>query len=99
MTQDTTAPVPRERGLYEKHLQTVLLAVATAAILGCFRFLWSLNATVTEVQQQIHERTVDMNQMQQGINDMRLDMQTTKAGVQDVRERMIRVEIETQKTP
>lgn len=99
MTQDTTATPPREPGLYERHAQTVLLAIATAAILGCFKFLWSLNATVTKVQEQIYERTVDMDKIQNGVNELRLDMQTTKSSVQDVRERMIRVEIETNKSP
>lgn len=92
----TTAPVPRETSLYEKHAQTILMAIATSAIIGCFTFLWNLNKTVTQIQGDNDKRTIRIDQVQQSVNELRLDVQTTKATVQDVRERMIRVEV-TQK--
>lgn len=95
-TQNATDQVP-ERGLYEKHTQTVLMSIATAAILGCFTFLWNLNKTVTQIQGDNDKRGIRVEQVQHGVNELRLDMQATKAGVQDLRERMIRVEIETKK--
>lgn len=88
---DTTLK-PREPGLYEKHAQTILLGITTAAILGCFRFLWGLSITVTQMQEQNMQRTIRIDNVQQSVNELQLDMKTTKAGVQDVRERMIRVE-------
>lgn len=97
-TQNATAQ-GHDRALYEKHAQTILLAIATAAIIGCFTFLWNLNATVTQIQGENDKRTIRIDQVQNGVNELRMDMQTTKAGVQDVRERLIRVEIETKKAP
>lgn len=85
---------PRDRGLYEKHLQTILLGITTAAILGCFKFLWALSITVGQMQEQNLERTNRINEVKQGLNELRLDLQGTRAGVQDVRERLIRVELE-----
>jgi hypothetical protein len=97
MADNTTPTAPREPGLYERHTQTILMAVATAAIIGCFTFLWNLNETVTEIRGDNSKRSLMIDQVQKSVNDLRLDMNTTKLGVQDVRERMIRVEIETQK--
>jgi septal ring factor EnvC (AmiA/AmiB activator) len=93
MTNPTPAPAPKEMGLYEKHAQTILMAIATSAIIGCFTFLWNLNKTVTQIQGDNDKRTIRIDQVQQSVNALQLDMKDTKATVQDVRERMIRVEV------
>lgn len=93
MSHNTTPPpATRQISLYEKHAQTILLGITTAAIVGCFTSLNSLNITVTKVQEQIHERTKDIDKLQNGVNDVRLDQKETKGDIKDVRERVIRLE-------
>jgi hypothetical protein len=95
MTQ-TQPSGPREPGLYEKHTQTILMSIATAAILGCFTFLWNLNETVTEIRGENARRSMMIDDVNGKVNNLQLDMKATRDAVQDVRERMIRVEM-TQK--
>lgn len=97
MSDNTT--MPRPTGLYEKHAQTILLGVITAAIIGCFTFLWQLNGTVFQVKEQLYERTKDIDRLQIGVNEVRLDSKETKSDIKDVRERVIRLEERNDKTP
>lgn len=82
----------QQTGKKENHIQTVLLSLITAAIIGCFSFLWNLNGTVAKMQEQNFNRTQRIDDVQQGVNELRLDMKDTKKSVQDVSERLVRVE-------
>lgn len=64
---------------------TFLLSILSAALIGCFAFLWNLNATVTKQEQQYYEVSRMMDELRIKINNMQLD-------VRDVRERLIRLE-------
>lgn len=78
----------------EKHVQTIFLGITSAAIIGCFKFLWSLNITVAKMQERDISRTSQIEAVQTSVNELRLDVKTTKHDVQDVKERVIKLERE-----
>lgn len=75
----------KEQNDIYKKIQTILQSLITAALIGCFKFLWDLNATVASMKSESASRATIVNNVQQGINNLQMDMQ-------DVRGRVIRLE-------
>lgn len=74
----------------EKHAQTFLLSLLTAATLGCFAFLWKVNGNIIVLQQQSVEGNTDRQRMQSSLNDANIRLV-------DVRERVVRLEANSKK--
>lgn len=75
----------RTKSILEKHVQTILLSLITAATIGAFTFLWELNATVASLKTTSDDRDRTIDNVQQGINSVRLNLQ-------EVKEKVIRLE-------
>lgn len=76
----------------EKHVQSILLSVISAATIGAFAFLWNLNATIATIRSENLERTDKIGTLQNGMNDVRADLKEVKGQVYDARERLVRIE-------
>jgi hypothetical protein len=74
----------------EEKLHTFLLSVLTAATIGCFGFMWSLNSTIARLQEHDTETIKSRAETSTKINNIQLD-------IRDIRERLIRIESKTQK--
>ncbi len=73
-------------------LQSVLLSLITAAIIGCFSFLWNLNSTVAKISNDNtgHQRSID--NLQTTINNQRLEAVDDRKELATVKETVIRLE-------
>lgn len=69
----------------DSQLLTFMLSILSAAVVGCFAFLWNLNAIITKLDQQNIEMSRILDELRIKMNNMQLD-------VRDVRERLIRLE-------
>lgn len=69
----------------EDKIHTFMLSVATAGVIGCFGFLWSMNKAITILQE--HDTETIKSRAEQAIrtNSMQLD-------IRDIRERVIKIE-------
>jgi Tfp pilus assembly protein PilO len=75
---------------WDDKLHTFLLSVVTAATIGCFGFMWSLNSTIARLQEHDTETIKVRSETSTKINTMQLD-------IRDIRERLIRIESKSQK--
>jgi hypothetical protein len=81
-----------EKSTLNSKLQSVLLSVISAGIIGCFSFLWNLNATVAKisVDNNGHQRSID--NLQSTINNQRLEAIDDRKELATVKETVIRLE-------
>ena len=75
-----TAP---EKGLLEKHVQTLLLSIITAGILTLFGFLWSINRELAILQERDVYKTQTITNMQQQIVTLTGELQSFKDKVRE----------------
>lgn len=68
----------------------IILSVATSAIIGCFIFLWNVNADLVKAEQQNIDTAKVLDEVRIRINNIQLD-------IRDIRERVIRLETVTPK--
>jgi hypothetical protein len=71
-------------------LQPFLLSIMTTGVIGCFGFLWSLNNTITRLQDHDAEVNKLIDEISVKINNIQLD-------IREVRERLVRIESKNQK--
>lgn len=74
----------RKKGMEDK-LHTFLLSLATAGVIGCFGFLWSLNNAITRLQDHDTDNIKLREEQTIRINAIQLD-------IRDIRERVIKIE-------
>lgn len=74
-----------KKNTLEDRINTLLLSVVTAGVIGCFGFLWNMNNAITRLQEHDIENIQSKEEMIGKVNNMQLD-------VRDIRERLIRVE-------
>lgn len=65
----------------KKDVNTILLSIITATVLGMFTFLWSMNAKMAILEDRDRERSESMGKMQMDMNNMRLDVQDLRIKV------------------
>jgi hypothetical protein len=82
MTQ-TTAPLPQNGALLERHVQTIMLSVITAALIACFTFLWNMNAKIAVMEERDNQRTQSVDQLQRSMNIVQSDMISVKQSLAD----------------
>lgn len=73
-------------------IQSVLLSIITAGIIGCFSFLWNVNTILTSIQGDTkgHQRAID--NLQTSINQLRLDAIDDRKEFEVVKEKVVRIE-------
>lgn len=81
--------VKKETNL-EKHVQTILLSVITAVIIGGFLKINSISESLVRMEERERIKTEQISQMQQSVNKMQND-------INDLRDRMTKFEFETKK--
>lgn len=64
---------------------SIVLSIATSAIIGCFIFLWNVNSDIAKIEQQNIETGKTIDEIMIRNNNMQLD-------IRDIRERIIRLE-------
>lgn len=83
--------IPTKKTNWEERINTFLLSVVTAGVIGCFGFLWNMNNSITRLQEHDVENNQAKEEMVIKINNMQLD-------IRDIRERLIRVEAKQKRT-
>lgn len=58
-----------------------LQSVTTAAVLGMFGFLWSMNARMAVAEERDRTKTEVVNKIQTDVNSLRMDVQDLKLKV------------------
>jgi hypothetical protein len=81
---------PVKESAFEKHVQTIMLAVITAAAIAMVSFLWNLNAKIAAMEERDRGKTETINNLQQSMNRMQLDML-------DIKDRVTRIEANKEK--
>lgn len=72
-----------ERGLLEKHIQTLLLSFVTAGMIATFGFLWNLNRELAIMQERDVYKTQTITTLQQSLLKMQSDFQDFKDEVRE----------------
>ena len=76
----------KKNGLHvESKLNTFLLSLATAGIIGCSAFLWNVNRQLATLEERIINNNKVNDELMIKINNLQLD-------VRDIRERLVKLE-------
>lgn len=68
----------QEKGLLEKHVQTLLLSFVTAGMIATFGFLWNLNRELAIMQERDAFKTQTITILQQSLSKIQSDFQDFK---------------------
>lgn len=66
-------------------VQTTLLSVVAASLIGCLTFLWNVNASLARLQEHDTDTIKSREEQSTKMNNVQLD-------IRDIRERLIRIE-------
>lgn len=76
--------------MLERHVQTIMLSVITAALIACFTFLWNMNAKIAVMEERDNQRTQSVVQLQQTMtqfqstmNQLQTDVTTVKISLRE----------------
>lgn len=79
--------------MLERHVQTIMLSVITAALIACFTFLWNMNAKIAVMEERDNQRTQsvitlqnNMTQLQNTMSQLQTDITTVKIAVRQDQE-------------
>lgn len=78
-------PDEKQKPVLEKHVQTILLSVITALLLGMFNFLWTMNRDFAKMEERDRLKGEQFQSMQNSVNKIQLDLF-------DLKERVTRME-------
>ena len=76
----------RKETTLEKHIQTILLSVITAAIMGGFWKITTISDNLIRMEEREKQKVDQTNSMQNSMNKLQSDMT-------DVKDRLIRLEL------
>ena len=74
----------KSESLLERRFDTILLSICTAAVLGMFGFLWTMNARMAVAEERDRAKNELIIKMQADVNSLRLDMQDIKLKVAEL---------------
>jgi len=80
----------RKETTLEKHVQTILLSIITAAIMGGFWKITTISDNLIRMEEREKQRIDQTTNMQGSMNKLQTDMT-------DVKDRLIRLEIDKKK--
>ena len=63
---------------WEKRVQTILLSVITAAVLGLFNFQWTMNRDFGVMQERDRIRTANETEWKNDLKELKLDVNELK---------------------
>jgi hypothetical protein len=78
-----TAQAPQNGALLERHVQTIMLSVITAALIACFTFLWNMNAKIAVMEERDNQKTQNVERLQNSLNILQSDMISVKQSLSD----------------